>query len=486
MYTDPAYGFAVWDSMLRGAPFNTITMPDLADIARDRNEFLAYWSPAQYLFAGPLEWAGLGLGAATNVVTTVFTALGLVGWYRFYRSWNFPVASAAVALAITAGNRYFALPFGIYSGGEILQFGAMPWFLLLLGRWSALQRSEAVLVLAAIVGIAFFKLSGGLFALCALAAVVVWDLLPITRISWRRPLTALGIAIAFGAALYFGWISRGETAIQARGAANWGALVPSFIEGWAASVMGMFSLGDLVARLVQQPGRQLLHSLDAIYLVAAVPALLLLGWSARRLRDTHADYLRFAGAVAFFYIAALAVIYGKGGQIIMEDRYYRPLALILLVGIVQAVVTSRPTIRLPLGALAAAMMVYGISSYVVRLQHNRHVPIGARAFHQGTLTHDGLALMKRELAGADRNTVAWVMMPEIALEARPARVVVNAGVEGLLGIRKYKGRAGRVLVFVDNNMVQDGRIQIVLKSFVDYDPSKWVATTLGDSTVFTQ
>ena len=113
MYTDSAYGFLVWDSMLRGASFNDWRLPDFADIARDQNLFMAVWSPGQYLFAGPLEWAGLGLGAAMNVVTTAFTVLGLLGWYRLYRSWNFPAASAFLAIAVTVGSRHLALPFGI-------------------------------------------------------------------------------------------------------------------------------------------------------------------------------------------------------------------------------------------------------------------------------------------------------------------------------------------------------------------------------------
>src|SRR5471032_1505130 len=138
---------------------------------------MAVWSPGQYLFAGPLEWAGLGLGAAMNVVTTMFTVLGLLGWYRLYRSWNFPIASATLAIAVTAGSRSFALPFGIYNGGEVLLFGSMPWFLLLLGRSAALAPRQVIALLAALVVVAFLKLSGIVFALAALAAVVIYDLL---------------------------------------------------------------------------------------------------------------------------------------------------------------------------------------------------------------------------------------------------------------------------------------------------------------------
>jgi hypothetical protein len=486
MYTDSAYGFLVWDSMLRGASFNDWRLPDFADISRDQNLFMAVWSPGQYLFAGPLEWAGLGLGTAMNVVTMVFAVLGLVGWYRLYRSWHFPAASAVLAIAVTAGSRHFALPFGIYNGGEVLLFGGMPWFLLLLGRSAALAPREVIALLAALVAVAFLKLSGVIFAFAALAAIVVYDLWPLRRIRWRRPLTAVAMVIAFMAALYFLWISKGWTAIEAKNGAAWASLPARFLEGWAAAVMAMFSLGDLAARILQRPGQQMLQSLDSIYLIASVPTLALLVWSGRRLKTSHPEYVRFAAATAVFYIAAMALIYAKGGALLMEDRFYRPLALVLLIGVVHTVASARPAIRLPLGALAAATMVYGISSYIVRLQHNLQAPLGNRGFHHGTLTHDGLALMRRELQGADGGTVVWTMMPEIALEVRGARVLVNAGIEQQLGLRTYKGRAKRVLVFVDETIIKDGRVEIVLQSFVDYDRTKWVATKAGDSTLFAQ
>jgi hypothetical protein len=486
MYTDSAYGFLVWDSMVRGASFNHWILPDFADIARDQDLFMAVWSPGQYIFAGPLERAGLGLGAAMNIVTTVFTVLGLFGWYRLYRTWNFSAASAVLAIAVTACSRHFALPFGIYNGGEVLLFGGMPWFLLLLGRCATLESRQVIAVLAAFVAVAFLKLSGIVFAFAALAAIVVYDLWPPRGIRWRRPLTATAMLAVFMAALYFFWISRGWTAIEGKGGAAWASLLPRFLEGWAAAVMAMFSLGDLAARVFQRPGQQMLENLDLAYLAASVPALALLVWSGRRLRASHPEYLRFAGATAIFYVAAMALIYARGGDILMEDRFYRPLALVLLVGVVQAVATANAAIRLPLGALAAATMVYGVSSYAVRLQHNLHAPLGSRGFHHGTLTHDGLALLRRELKGADSGTVIWVTMPEIALEARQVRVLVNAGVERELETRTYKGRAVRVLVFVDDRTTSTKGEEIVLKAFVGYERSKWVAARLGDSTVFSQ
>jgi hypothetical protein len=181
------------------------------------------------------------------------------------------------------------------------------------------------------------------------------------------------------------------------------------------------------------------------------------------------------------------VIYGKGGELKMEDRFFRPLAMLLLIGVVHAVATAQTRIRLPMSALAAAMMIYGMSSYVVRLQHNLQMPLGARGFHHGNLTHDGLALLRRELGGPiDKDTTAWLAMPEIALERPDVRTIVSAEPERLLGVRTYSGRVGRLLVFVDDAMIRDGRAELALKSFLDYDRSRWVAIKLGDATMFSQ
>ena len=115
------------------------------------------------------------------------------------------------------------------------------------------------------------------------------------------------------------------------------------------------------------------------------------------------------------------------------------------------------------------------------------MPIGTRGFHHGNLTHDGLALLRRELVGpAGRAATIWVLMPEIALEMQDTRVIVSAESERQLGVRTYKGRVGRLSVLVDDATIRDGRAEIALKSFADYDRSRWVATKLGDATMFSQ
>lgn len=492
MYPDSGWGILVAESMKRGGPVNHLVEPDPENLARDTSAFSALWSPGQYMLPLAFELLGLHLGSAVVTVTTLFTALGLVGWHALYRSWNFPPLSAAIAIALIAGSRAFALPFGIYNGGEVLLFGTAPWFLLLLGRWRALSVRQAAGIFAAIAVVVFMKLSGLVLAYAALAALVVYDLWPPSAARLRRPAMAALIAGAFAVAFYLVWLSKGATAATGAGGVStvlvWAELVPRFLEGWAAAFFGMLSLGDLARRIFLYPHHPILASLDTLYLVASVPVLALMAWMGRHLARTHPDYVRFAAATAFFYIVVMTAIYATGGSINMEDRFFRSLSLLLLIGAVHVVATSGLAIRLPLAAGATAVVIYGISSYFVRADYNFHAPLGARGFRHYTLTHDGLALVKQELAGPfDRDdTVVWVISPEIALEIPGARIIPTGEAPGDLTPRSYKGRVAKVFVLVRQALVDDGRADTILKAFRDYDPSRWVAKPLGDFTLYAQ
>src|SRR5205814_5889955 len=152
-------------------------------------------------------------------------------WYRLYRSSGFPTSSAAVAILITTGSRHLALPFGIYNGGEVLLFGGAPWFLLLLQRWRKLSVAQAVGVLIAFAALAFLKLAALVLAFAALAALVIGDLWPLTRIRWRRPLTAAAIALVFAAGFYVSWYAKGYTSADSNGASAWLLWSPRVLSG---------------------------------------------------------------------------------------------------------------------------------------------------------------------------------------------------------------------------------------------------------------
>jgi hypothetical protein len=146
---------------------------------------------------------------------------------------------------------------------------------------------------------------------------------------------------------------------------------------------------------------------------------------------------------------------------------------------------------LPLAALATASVAYGVSSYFVRLDYNGHLPLGRRGFHQSELSRDGLALLNMTVARTSADSLVYVLKPEMALEltgagSKAVRVIVSGEGEGELHRRTYKGRVPRLLVFVDDRHLADQRGDVVLKSFLDYDPARWAVTRSGDTAVFAQ
>jgi hypothetical protein len=491
MYPDSAWGFAVSDSMARGGLFNHVVEPLQDDLTRDASTFSSLWSPGQYLLPYALELLGMPLGPAMVVVVTLFTALGLVGYQLLYRSWGFPSLSVAIAVGLIAGSRSLSLPFGIYNGGEVLLFGVSPWFLLLLDRWRALTVAQSVGIVVAIAVVAFMKLSGIVFAYAALAAAVVYDLWPPSIGRLRRPVMAGLIAVAFAAGFYVLWLSKGVTAATGSSGSTvmvWSDLIPRFLQGWAATYFGMLSLGDLARRLFQYHAYPILESLDTLHLIASIPALALTAYMCRRLSGAYTAYVRFALAMSVFYIAAMAGIYASGGDLRMAERFFRPLSLVLLVGVVHAVVMSGRALRLPLAALAAGSVVYGVASYFVHVRQNLDYPMSAQGFRHRELSHDTIALLKRELAGPfDRkDTVVWVVEPETLLELPHVRVILSGSTKKELEHRSYKGRVGKLFVLASADMVADGRAAAMLKAFRDYDPGRWTTTSLGAATLYSQ
>src|SRR5262245_15686835 len=78
--SDSGLGFLALRSMLEGGAFNSITVPDPANIANDVAIFLTWWSPGQYLVPGSFVWLGTSYGLAVSLTTLIATLIGVVGW----------------------------------------------------------------------------------------------------------------------------------------------------------------------------------------------------------------------------------------------------------------------------------------------------------------------------------------------------------------------------------------------------------------------
>jgi len=493
MFSDSGWGFLVWDAMRRGAPFNHGVAPDPADISRDIAGFLTTWSPGQYVLPGLIEMLGASLGAGIVVTVALASALGLIGWHRLYVAFGFPPLTVAIAVAIVAGSRFFALPFGIYTGGEALLFAVAPWVVLGVWKLGELRWRHLPLLVVGLGALAFAKLSGVVIGVAMLAGAVLWPGQPwLGSSTLRRAAIAAVAAAVFGVLLHAVWLSRGWTAASAGAEWSWQGLPAQLALAANAVWSSSLSLGELTAYLFLHPSRPLLDSLDLVNFALAPVAVatLILVW--RRLPPEYARYRLLLTTVAVVYVAILACISVRGGAVSPEERHFRPVSLVLLVGMVH-VLANLPGrwIRGALAGCAALMALYGVASFTSHALANVGKPLDQRGFRHAIADHAALAFLgsiDRPAADGSRPMVL-VTSPEIGLVLRHARVMSNHAdfeSEDTLHRRVYRGRTARLYVLIQSRLVDSGKAEIVLRSFKDYPLDSWRKLPLGAFTAFAQ
>ena len=120
---DPGFGLSVWNDMLHGNSFNTLSVPSPTNIAENQSLFLTWWSPGQYIVPGIVSKVfGISLGSAGLWVTLAFSIIGLVGWHFVFRQLEFDTTTIALSIFFIATSRLFTINFLNYTGGELLLF----------------------------------------------------------------------------------------------------------------------------------------------------------------------------------------------------------------------------------------------------------------------------------------------------------------------------------------------------------------------------
>jgi hypothetical protein len=493
MYSDSGWGFVGWYTQARASAFNYSLGPDLSDISREVESFMSTWTPGQHVLPGLLEKLGISLGLAIIVVVAVFSVLGLFGWFALYQAFGFPMQTTVVALAIVACNRFFNLSFTNYSGGETLLFGVAPWFVLMAWRlrdlrWFAvlpLVAGTAVLVVAKLSGIIIGAAIVGAAAICGDRAWAKRDTI--------RKLVVAGVTIGLmGAIFYFAWYTRGVTAASISTTVHPDGLLFYVAFGvgslWSASL----SLLDLANYLFLNPGRQVLQSIDAVAYCFFPLAVVTFAVTWVRLRDRHGEYLRFVYAACAAMLAFFLITWMAGKSVSFDERHFRVPSLLLFIGVVHAFMTSPSwLLRLPFAAIAGLACLYGVTSFVTRTVANSHYPMGDRGFRQMSASVEAIAFIRTiDLAGPDSlKTLIFLPSPEIALEVRNARSWANqADFDSLESLKSqvYRGRVDRLYVFVQKRLLDNGKADAILRSFVDYPVDGWTMVPLGDLVCFYQ
>jgi len=494
MYADQGTGFLVLEAMKRGGPFNSMPMPDPADIARDLDFFVAWWSPGQYLVPGLFEALGFNLGQAITLTVALCSALGLVGLHFLYRSWGFPPLSIAITLLVVAGGRLFSHQFAYYGGGEIILFALTPWFLLLLFRMRDFSPGQALCVFAAIAVLTVAKLSGLVLAVASIAALQIVDLGSDRPGKLRRLVTAGVMLAVFGIAFKLLWLSRGETpTTHSLAVFSPERLLTHAIPSFVAPFTSILSIGDFMAATLMHPkyGVGIVNTRAPFYLVLAIPVAFLAYFVGRQIWRSHPDYFRFTAALTVVFALIMTAVFVRGGEVSMEDRHFRQIGVVLAIGVVHAVLGCRPPFKLAAGGLALVLLAYGATTFVVKLQ--RHIASGksSHGFRHMVVSQQAMDFIQKNLTVPPNGTSLLVVpSAEIGLEFPGRRIVeIPANFRSADELRtrySFRGRVDSLGVLVQTEDVDNGKAALVLTAFKDYPLNGWTVTPLGNITYYSQ
>lgn len=492
MYSDQGTGFLVLEAMKRGGPFNSMPIPDPADISRDLDFFVAWWSPGQYLVPGLFKALGFDLGQAIVITVALCSALGLVGLHFLYRSWGFPPLSIAITLLVLAGSRLFSHQFAYYGGGEIVLFALTPWFLLLLFRMREFSPGEALCIFAAIAVLTVAKLSGLVLAVASIAALQIVDLGSDRPGKLRRLVTAGVMLAVFGIAFKLLWLSRGETpTTHSLAVFSPERLLTHAIPSFVAPFTSILSIGDFATATLMHPKYGVLETTSPFYLVLAIPVAFVVFFAGRRISRSHPEYFRFAAVLTVVFSLIMTAVFLRGGEVSMEDRHFRQIGVVLAIGVVHAVLGWRPPFKLAAGGLALVLLGYGTTTFVVKLQ--RHIASGksSQGFRHMVVSQQAMDFIQKNLTVPPNGTSLLVVpSAEVGLEFPGRRILeIPASFRSPDELRtrySFRGRVDSLGVLIQTEDVDNGKAALVLAAFKDYPLNGWTVTPLGKITYYSQ
>ena len=478
---DPSYGFAVLDSMQKGAPWNNVIEPDAQNIARDKTSFYAVWTPGQYAIPGAVMSLGASLGKALRAVMVVGSLLSLLGWLRLYRALGFGGEVATVATALIAATRSFNFSFLNYNGGELLSMAALPWIALAVLRaqdspWFALVAGAGLL--------AGFYVKNSM-----LIYLVAWIGAVLIAMAWRRGLdrwtiqtallTGVSAAVAVGI-VYFGYIARGWTALAHNQFVDrrFSILLPAGMPLLAGT-----ALDDVLSWAFDHPTRPLLsYAYRESTVLFAGAAAVTVWWMWRMFRTPGREVAAIQASAFALLVSAVyeyLLLSDSSGSLELS-RHYRPSGYLLLPFFVAGVVAiKRPALKAIAAGVLIVPCVYGAMSFTANFR--RHLAQGDAHSDRVQVTHLQLTPRTvRLLTALDAHlppgSLVATPTPMHGLEFQRVRVLRTSAVDESVAETQATPRLGVVpnlVVIAEMSGMTDPEADAFVHSFRSYADRRW-------------
>jgi hypothetical protein len=520
---DPSAGFRVLQNMLNGGAFNTVTVPDPANIAQDVIIFQTWWSPGQYLVPGSFIWLGSNYGLALSFTALIATLIGVVGWIQVARSFAVTPFVLSIFVLGLCTFSYVTLPFQTYNGGEPLLFAVAPWSLHAM-RWAVNKPPILSLTISFIsAALLFFaKLTGVIVFAANVGAISLLGLIHQRRLT--SSITAMWVASAIGALCYLMfWRARGQ--VPADGSAFsfhwfpiWFSVAGATFSGISGFDFSFWFLSHLWVGIVvsgQQVVEILRREIKLLAYLFGPLGLLLIGWVWLRLRRTpHRDTAILLLSVISLYAVALAAVYLRKADISVEERHFRYAGILFFLLVLTAL--DQRCVPLAKRLICVTIFVlgcFGLKQYITaayaQMQRGYYDPMtGISQVVSPTI----LQYLRSDARQHHiQRPVAVIYWSEVSISLPQFRTILTRKIAApdedfefeLLNHRlldpaiehrrdakrpqaKFAGRAEKIFVIVPQEVQLTGTAEAILRSFTGYEFDSWRQTNLDGTIIYTQ
>lgn len=343
--SDPGLGFLDLINFSEGGRFQYHRTPSIENIYQCVEERTTWWSPGQWFFTYLFTLLRLPLGVAISLTVFASALIGVTGWLKLYRRFQFSERVVLYAGLLIIFSRYLFSAFQIYPGANILEFAAAPWFLLL---WLKLEQKpiwfQALCLLPLLIGSYFIKSSMLIFWLGIIGSCV--SIFELKKIPFLRLFVLMVVFVAGKYCCDLLFTGGGITPFNS--ASTWidfsgnnMLLFQRFLFTLSGPLLASIGLDDYVRYFFQKPGSIILPNGHLITVLIYFTVLLFFIFLIRffikerfRFNERYRDLvIAVAGVFIGFYLYTF--VSGKTINAYEESRHFRQGGLLLLPLIIQ-------------------------------------------------------------------------------------------------------------------------------------------------------
>jgi hypothetical protein len=432
------------------------------------------------------------------LTSLIATLIGVMGWIYVARSFS---VSSFVLLLFTFGLVAFSratLPFRMYDGGEVLLFGAAPWSLYAMRL--AVNKSPILCLVISLFSAAllfFAKLTGLVVFAANVAAISLLTLVNQRRLN--SSIIAMWVAAAVGVLCFFMlWVAHGAVPALRPWTPGEGS---SFTSGWlpiwfsitGATFSGMSAV-DFLGWFLGHPRVRIMSDPGLLNYVFGPLGLLLMVWVWFRLRRTHyRDMAILMLTIILLYGIAIAAMYFRQASVSFDYRHFRYAGILFCL----LVLTTIDQWRVPLVKTSTCMIVivfglFGLKNFVTDTYAQFRVayydPVSG--ISQDTVSPRVVEYLRSETRRQNfQRPIAVLPSPSAAISLPRFRIMYippqYLSLEQLDAF-KFAGRAEKIFLVVQEQMLQNGKAEAELRSFANYEFDKWEQMNLDGMVVYSQ